>query len=61
MNPALKDGECFGRGFDPLPKRKVVKPGPFGPGISEFVKALLRNLTTEITEFYERIEKYMKF
>ncbi len=26
MNPALKDGECFGRGFEPLPNSAVNNP-----------------------------------
>jgi hypothetical protein len=26
MNPALKDGECFGRGFEPLPNSEVNNP-----------------------------------
>ncbi len=32
MNPALKDGECFGMGFKSLPKKECELPGPEGPG-----------------------------
>ncbi len=32
MNPDLEDGECFVRGFKPLPKKERELPGPEGPG-----------------------------